>query len=123
MPSELQPKLTVESIYTIRNILIDNGADRVEVPIATIYRELSAITSEMTALRMLQEVAAFAKEVEREKAQGVALGSSDLRIAIDSIFYEQGKSDPTQYGLKTQIELRACAKLISMLTTHPKITE
>lgn len=100
-------------IYPKTDLEIDNGADKIKVQRSLIADDLENIgLSQSSILKLLSAVNEFANEVKTEAQRGVHLGSNSLEAAIHSIYYSEGKNDPAAYGLQTDAELKAAAKVI-----------
>lgn len=94
---------------------LDNGSTRAEIPLGEAHWTLKRLVGEHSANRLLWEVTKFKKKVDVEKSRGVALGSSDMVPAVNSLYYDQGgkMKDPTTFGLKTETELKLAAHVVS----------
>jgi len=94
---------------------LDNGSAKAEIALGDAHWTLTRLVGEDTANKLLWEVTKFKKEVDKMRLEGVALGSTDLQPAVDSLYYDSGGNmkDPKTFGLDTERELRLAAHVVS----------
>jgi hypothetical protein len=99
-----------------RIVEIDNGEVKGRFLLGDAHYRMERLVGKDAANKLCWEVTKFQEDVVEERSKGTALGSTDLRAAIENVYYDPDREsrvmDPEELGLTTDIEVKLAARLM-----------